>query len=179
MVTVADIQENLPNWPNGVIDPWLIEFANDPGMGWPPPDPYGDHRWGRLLGGRAVSWWNNVTWQLEKTECGFGKLTPKAQADVMDIRATMNSGAPDSVTKRRFDNAFRYILNAGTFPVPMVAMKRSTGLSLLDGSHRMAAFSALQEMPQALFAKFKVQKAALQQDVWIGTHSSGEVPLAQ
>jgi hypothetical protein len=25
-----------PNWPNGVIDPWLIEFANDPNLGWPP-----------------------------------------------------------------------------------------------------------------------------------------------
>jgi hypothetical protein len=45
MVTVADIQKDLPNWPKEVIDPWLIEFANDPGMGWPPPKPYGDHRW--------------------------------------------------------------------------------------------------------------------------------------
>jgi hypothetical protein len=30
MVTVADIQKDLPNWPKEVIDPWLIEFANDP-----------------------------------------------------------------------------------------------------------------------------------------------------
>jgi hypothetical protein len=55
MVTVADIQKHLPNWPKEVIDPWLIEFANDPGMVWPPPEPYGDHRWGRLLGQRPVS----------------------------------------------------------------------------------------------------------------------------
>jgi hypothetical protein len=41
MVTVADIQKNLPNWRTDVIDPWLIEFANDPGMGWPPTEPYG------------------------------------------------------------------------------------------------------------------------------------------
>jgi hypothetical protein len=83
------------------------------------------------------------------------------------------------VLQGRYDAISRYILNAGTFPVPPVAMKISTGLSLLDGSHRMAAFSALQEMPHALFAKFKVQKALLQQDVWIGTHSLGQVPLAQ
>jgi hypothetical protein len=43
-VGVVDIQKDLPNWPDTVIDPWLIEFANDPGMGWPPPQPYGDHR---------------------------------------------------------------------------------------------------------------------------------------
>jgi hypothetical protein len=45
MVTVADIQKDLQDWPAGVIEPWLIEFANDPCMGWPPPEPYGDHRW--------------------------------------------------------------------------------------------------------------------------------------
>jgi hypothetical protein len=60
MVTTADIQKDLPNWPAGVIDPWLVEFANDPGMGWPPPGPFGDHRWWRLLGQRPVSWWRNV-----------------------------------------------------------------------------------------------------------------------
>jgi hypothetical protein len=53
MITVADIQKDFPDWPAGVIDPWLIELANDPGMGWPPAAPYGDHRWGRLLGQRS------------------------------------------------------------------------------------------------------------------------------
>jgi hypothetical protein len=43
----------------------------------------------------------------------------------------------------------------------------------------MAAFSALQEVPDEKFTNLKVKKAALQQDVWIGTHSDGEVPLAQ
>jgi hypothetical protein len=66
MITVAGIQKDLPNWPADVIEPWLIEFANDPGMGWPPPEPYGDHRWGRLLGQRPLSWRRDVTWTLEK-----------------------------------------------------------------------------------------------------------------
>lgn len=49
MTTPSDIQKDLPNWQLGVIEPWLAKFANDPGMGWPPPERYGDHRWGRLL----------------------------------------------------------------------------------------------------------------------------------
>jgi hypothetical protein len=38
MVTTADIQTDLPAWPVDVIQLWLIEFANDPGMSWPPPE---------------------------------------------------------------------------------------------------------------------------------------------
>src|ERR1700681_1451529 len=87
MITVADIQKDFPDWPAGVIEPWLIEFANDPDMGWPPPEPYGGHRWGRLLGQRPISWWKNVTWTLEKTDCGFDGLTPKAKPDVLDTLA--------------------------------------------------------------------------------------------
>jgi hypothetical protein len=128
MVTVADIQKDLPNWPAGVIEPWLIEFANDPGMGWP-PEPYGDHRWGRLLGQRPLSWWQKVTWTLEKTDCGLDKLTSKAKADAMDIRKEMEGGKPSPTTKRRFDNIFRYVLNDGSFPVAPVAMRHREGLS--------------------------------------------------
>jgi hypothetical protein len=55
MVTLEDIKKTLPQWPDEVIGEWLIYFAND-GLGWPPPEPYGDHRWGVLLGHRPVSW---------------------------------------------------------------------------------------------------------------------------
>jgi hypothetical protein len=27
MITVTDIQKDLPDWPTGVIEPWLIEFG--------------------------------------------------------------------------------------------------------------------------------------------------------
>jgi hypothetical protein len=49
--------------------------------------------------------------------CALTELTPKAQADVMDIRNEISGGAPSESTKRRWDNIFRYTLNAGTFPV--------------------------------------------------------------
>jgi hypothetical protein len=52
-----------------------------------------------------------------KTNCALTELTTKAQADVMDIRNEISGGAPSESTKRRWDNIFRYTLNAGTFPV--------------------------------------------------------------
>jgi hypothetical protein len=112
-------------------------------MGWPPAEPYGDHRWGKLLGQRPLSWWKSVTWTLEKIDCGLDGLTPKAKADAME---------PSSTTKRRWDNLFRYVLNDGSFPVPPVVMRRREGLSPIDGSHRMAVLSALRLIPKAAFA---------------------------
>ena len=83
MVTVTDIQKDLPDWPKEVIDPWLIEFANDPGMGWPLPRPYGDHRWGRLLGQREISWWQNVTQLMPQQK--FADLGPTKPALEQDV----------------------------------------------------------------------------------------------
>ena len=33
MVTVEQIKEKLPKWPDKVIEEWLLYFAND--IGWP------------------------------------------------------------------------------------------------------------------------------------------------
>jgi hypothetical protein len=42
MIALDDIQKVLPDRPAGVIEPWLVDFANDPGMGCPPPALDGD-----------------------------------------------------------------------------------------------------------------------------------------
>jgi hypothetical protein len=91
--------------------------------------------------------------------------------------AEVNNGTAEDRTKTRFNDAFRYILNAATFPKPVIAMKIPSGLSVLDGSHRMGAFCALQMMPDAKFEELKVKKAAPDQEVWLGTHARGEAPL--
>jgi hypothetical protein len=38
MTTLQDIKKDLPDWPDDVIDQWLLKLANQTGMGWPPPD---------------------------------------------------------------------------------------------------------------------------------------------
>jgi hypothetical protein len=144
--------------------------------GWPPPEPHGDHRWGRLLGQRPLSWWKNVTWTLEEADCGLDGLTPKAKADVMDIRKEMEGGNPSSTTKRRWDNLFRYILNDGSFPVSPVVMRRPEGLSPIDGTHRMAVLSGLRLIPEAFYAAKKLAKPSNAQSVWMGKHKDGELP---
>ncbi len=55
-------------------------------------------------------------------------------------------------------------------------MKIPGGVSLLDGSHRMAAFKMIQALDRAFFEKINKKKPPLEQEVWLGTHSNGEVP---
>jgi hypothetical protein len=176
MVEVADIKKDLPGWPDDVIKQWLHYFANEPDGGWPPPDPLGEHRWRNLLGGRPLSWWKNVTWERQAQACTLDNLSPNARASVVDIVNTVNGGKADPITKRRFDHAFNYILNNAAFPKPLITMKPPAGLILLDGSHRMAAFCALQKMPNEKFEALKLKKAVPQQELWLGTHSAGEFP---
>jgi hypothetical protein len=77
MVTVAEIKEQLPNWPDEVVGEWLLYFAND--IGWPPPEPFGQSRWGRILGNRPLSWWAEVTWERENVDCSFDKLSDRTK----------------------------------------------------------------------------------------------------
>jgi hypothetical protein len=40
----------------------------------------------------------------------------------------------------------------------------------------MEAFNMLQELDSAKFEKINKKKPELEQEVWVGTHSSGELP---
>jgi hypothetical protein len=110
-------------------------------------------------------------------KCELDSLSPKARADVTDIVAQMKSGAADTGTKKRVAQSWIYIKDNAVFPRALVTMRIPGGLSLLDGSHRMAAFTMVQELDSKQFEKINKKKPALEQEVWVGTHSRGEVPV--
>jgi len=177
MFEIADILKDLPAWPEDIIEQWLLYFANEPDCGWPPPDPLGNHRWRRLLGGRPLSWWRQVTWKPEEINCGLAGLTPRAFTGVNDIIAEMITGSADATTRRRVRQAYQFIMDERKFPRQLVTMRTPDGLTLLDGSHRMAAFEMLQRTPDAKFQSLGKIRAPLDQNAWVGVHASGELPL--
>jgi hypothetical protein len=177
MFTVQDIQKDLPRWPQDVIEQWLLYFANEPDGGWPPPDPLGNHRWNGLLGGRPLSWWKNVTWKKQKIRCELAALAPKARADVTDLVSGMKNGTLDAGVKKRIAQPWIHLKDHACFPRALVTMQKPDGVGLIDGTHRMAAFNLIQELPKAEFDKINKRKAPLKQAVWVGVHSAGEVPF--
>ena len=52
----------------------------------------------------------------------------------------MISGSADKTTRRRVLNSYKYIMDEGKVPRLLVTVKRPEKLSIIDGSHRMAAF---------------------------------------
>jgi hypothetical protein len=176
MVSVAEIKNDLPEWPDDVIEQWLHYFANEPDCGWPPPEPLGNHRWNGLLGCKPLSWWKNVTWKKETAICDLASLTQKARTDVSDIIAEINAGTADASTMKRVAQPWIYIKDHGIFPRAMVTMMKTDGLSLIDGSHRMAAFELIQRLTNTELKGMGFERPARAQEVWLGTRSDGETP---
>jgi hypothetical protein len=176
-VSLADIKNDLPSWPDGVIGQWLFHLANRDDTGWPPPEPLGYHPWAFILGFRPLSWWREVTWKLEKTDCGFANLCQGTKAIAARMLVEKANGTIDEETRTRFKRASDYILKNGRFQEAPIAVRLADGLSILDGNHRITAFCGLQEVPAEILEKRGLRKPAQEQELWIGTHSRGEVPL--
>lgn len=49
-------------------------------------------------------------------------------------------------------------------------------MSLLDGSHRMAAFVMFQGLSDPQLTQMNVQRPSLDQEVWQGLRANGELP---
>lgn len=173
----TDIKNDLSAWPDNVINQWLFHLAKRSDTGWPPPNPLGFHPWAFILGHRPIPWWREVTWKLEMTDCGFAALCADTKAIVVRMLTEKSNGTMDEETRRRFDKAVDHILKNAAFEEPLIAMKMSDGLSILDGNHRISAFCWLQMMTPEEFEKLGFKKPAQEQQIWIGTHGHGETPL--
>jgi Ribosomal protein L7/L12 dimerisation domain len=178
-VSLADIKNDLPLWPDEVIKLWLVYLANRArgDTGWPPPDPLEYHPWAFILGFRPLPWWREVTWKREKTDCSFSNLCQGTKTIVARMLAEKANGTIDEETGTRFKKAADYILKNGGFKEPPIAMRLADGLSILDGNHRISAFCGVQEESAEILEKRGLRKPAQEQELWIGTHSRGEVPL--
>jgi hypothetical protein len=114
--------------------------------------------------------------EKEKIKCDLPSLTAKSRADVREIVAEMNTGKADESTKKRVARSWLHIKDNGVFPHGLLTLKKSDGVSLIDGNHRMAAFEMAQSLTDAQFAQANLQRPSREQEVWVGTHSDGEVP---
>jgi hypothetical protein len=57
----------------------------------------------------------------------------------------------------------------------LVTMKKPDGVNLIDGNHRTAAFGMVHGLTDAQFAQASLQRPSRDQEIWVGTHSAGEV----
>ncbi len=178
MVTLSDIKADLPAWPDDVIEGWLLKFANQPDMGWPPPASLGSHRWALLIT-NPLEWWKKVSWKLEDADCSFDKLSTNTQDIVLKMFDALvignKNGFEGDNSSERFQQALKHLGLTGRFFSPPVTMAIDSGLSFLDGNHRIFAHFVSQVTPDVELEKYKLKRPGSIQKVWLGSHEDGEV----
>jgi len=178
MVTLADIKSDLPEWPDDVVDQWLLNLANQEGMTWPPPVPFNGHRWEYIIV-KPLSWWKKVGWSSERRDCGFHALSLNSQkimnAMFLAIVQGVDNGYGGDNSRQRFQSCLRFLAVNGRFPRPPVTMPIDSGLSILDGNHRVYSLTFMRSMTDADLEKNKVQRPSVEQEVWIAKHQDGEL----
>jgi len=178
LVALADIKADLPDWPDDVVDQWLLNLANQEGMGWPPPIPFNGHRWQYIIV-KPVSWWKKVTWTKESRDCSFDALSLNSRKIMNSMFEALVLGIENGYggdnSKKRFESCLSYLAVKGQFPRVPVTMPIETGLSILDGNHRVYSLTFLQSVPEPELKKQGITRPSVIQDVWVAKHADGEV----
>ena len=76
----------------------------------------------------------------------------------------------------RFQRQLRILVLNGKFEIPPVIFPIATGMSPLDGNHRLFALQIALMMTDEDLAKYKVKRPSALQSVWIASHRDGEDP---
>lgn len=177
MVALKDIKADLPDWPDDVLDQWLLTLAKQPDLGWPPPEPLQGHRWQHIIT-NPVAWWKNVSWKREVQDCSFNKLSVAARIISNKMCQALIEGVDNGYggdnSKERFQRQLKFLALNGKFERSPVTIPIATGLSVLDGSHRIFALHASLQMSDEDLAKYKVKRPSAMQTVWVGSHKDGE-----
>jgi len=178
MTTLQDIKKDLPDWPDDVIDQWLLKLANQPGMGWPPSEPL-TGRW-KLLLTHPVSWWKDVTWTKEDRDCSFDNLSVDGRRTMNNMFKALILGEDNSFggdnSPARFQRQLAIVVQTGKLERPPVLFPIESGLSPLDGNHRLFALQTALNTPEEEFAKRNLKRPSATQQVWIAKHKNGEDP---
>ena len=174
----ARIQAVLPAFPAEVVREWLLPCANR--HGWPPavlPALVPPGKWGGILLGRSLAFWQNIQWAREERALILGDLDPESQTILgamisAHFRTEPNAYSNESGGKRRVDWAFIQLSDHGVIPGRVVLLGSNDWLEVADGFHRLAAYFAYKMMQAdpALRAAFGGDQVPLRetQPTWVG-----------
>ncbi len=167
------IQDTLPNFPDDIIDQWILPFVDTDG--WPPTDEQGKLRNGwRFILGKDMAYWRSIKWELKESELLSEHLGRMSKSQINDIFQVAVLGASNHMSqiydlKARFDQVVTYISVNGTYPRPPILVVMDAQYEIMDGNHRVSAYfycvGAFAKAPNLEV----VQKTKRHQRMWIGT----------
>ncbi|WP_267086007.1 hypothetical protein [Xanthomonas sacchari] len=143
-----DLKATLPNFPEEVLRDWLLPYAIS--EGWPPFAESGlprGSRWPYLLGKKPKNYWTSTNWSLHHGHITLEQLDPRTQETIAQIifaavkgeKNLYSNSIPD--LKERFDHIFSHLTFKGTLPGAPTLLTQDDGYRVVDGNHRIAAYT--------------------------------------
>jgi hypothetical protein len=139
-LTATQIKSDLPNFPDQVIDTWLLPLARD--AGWPPA-PFS--RWDAILLDRPLSFWRSLVWERRIVPLNWLTLESGSLARLQGL-IEAGHGANNIYaqqirdTRKRFRGFVTYLQQHGQLPLPPVVLQTHGQYIVVDGNHRVAAY---------------------------------------
>jgi hypothetical protein len=128
---------------------------------------------------KPISWWKKVNWSLEQRDCSFDRLSLNSRKIINSMFLALVQGVENGYggdnSKARFQSYLKFSAVNGRFPQPPVTMPIQTGLSILDGNHRVYSLTFMQSTPDTELQKHGVERPSVDQSVWVAKHQDGEV----
>jgi hypothetical protein len=174
---IDEISNDLPNFPEEVVEQWLLPFAVD--EGWPPES----ERWKYLLNNTDLNYWREINWQLEEVNFSDISLSNSAKLQIQGLLDAYLNGVENEYWhslgergKDRFQFQLHQLIDYGVFLLPPVLVDHGDSYDIMDGNHRIAAYVAWQTLQ--LNEKFVTMlgknpvKLNETQRIWIGGEST-------
>jgi hypothetical protein len=145
---IQRIKNTLPNFPEEVIETWLLPFAVS--EGWPPKidsDGIPLERWRYLLAKKRWSEIQNLSWSKETKHISIQEIGSKSLSSLIQIFEAVVLGQSNLMSmsipdlKQRFENIVDYISQNGEMPnPPILYINDMNKYEVFDGNHRLSAY---------------------------------------
>ncbi|WP_163267011.1 hypothetical protein [Chelativorans alearense] len=177
--TLEKIKANLPEWPDDVIDQWLLPHSEREGFGWPPSSPFNRSEW-RYVMCRPVVWWQAVTWTKLQTALEPDDLSAEQLRTVNGMigayfKGDYNAYRMIATGPKRVFGVLEFLRANGDLPRMPVAVMDNDGLHIVDGNHRVVAWIIYGALGTEVLAEKCWLPRAAATTIWLGTHATGEL----
>ncbi|VXB07034.1 conserved hypothetical protein [Luteimonas sp. 9C] len=145
---LSDLKATLPNFPDEILEDWLLPYAIS--EGWPPFGEDGaprGSRWPYLLEKKPQDYWTSTNWSLHHGHIALDELDPRTQESIAQMILAAAKGEENLYSasipdlKERFDRILSHLTSKGTLPGAPTLLKHDDGYRVVDGNHRIAAYS--------------------------------------
>ena len=177
MRIIEQVSEDLPNFPDDVIDQWIGYYAES--EGWPPPSPL-EGRWKGLLANKDLEYWTSLKWSKEIIYPPSLVLTTQCNRSIQEMISFHAAGVPCAYSEfmgeeagPRIARLLQYLREIGNLPCAPILVEKDGEHEIIDGNHRVVAYLLWEQWKDKEIFQKEPFPVTLSREIefWIGRES--------